>query len=814
MNASPNKRRLTRHTEERDPNCSQCGLWESAETVCMWGQGPARASVMVVTEAPTQAADSTGKLMGGPPGKLLRELLEEAGVELSDCYITHSVKCKPPEGGSPSASELKVCKQYLTKEIHSVTPQFILSLGASALKSLHKGKITELHGQPIEQPGYTLFPTFHPAMALRDPSKLPALRGDLMRFGKLVRGDNLVQDPIHYEVIRTLGQWNSFIEEFSQSPEFSFDCETTGLDENAPRFKVKFGREGFEGPSAINSLQIGLASGRNFSIPLEVRDSPWKGKHSQQRMFIETLVDLQRELKLKAVAWNGKFDNRWLTKVYGVKFFLDFDGMLAHHTLDENSPHGLKEVAVAECDAPAYDVDLKTKLGLGELEPFYRYGCEDVYWTLKLYYIFRKRILQNHSLRRLFYQLVMRSARMFESIEANGLYVDLSLLGKTEKRLIHERDELLCELNEIARDNGVDEVNWGSPAQVGGFLFEALGLPILEKTPKGEPSTSESVLMRLKDQSPVAELMVKIRGVEKNLSTYVLGWKELMHGPYLYLSTKLHGTVTGRYASRLHQVPRDPSIRSHITAPPGWTLVVADYSQIELRLAAMLSGDQRMMMIFQTGGDIHSATASEITGIDPGKLTKEQRKMGKPVNFGFLYGMWWKKFKDYARDNYGVIFSDEQSKKYRERFFEVYSSLSSWHERMRRTVRLFGEVASLSGRLRRLPGVYSIDKTIQQEAERQAINSPVQGFGSGDLKAMAMVEIHDTFDPEQLRIVGEVHDSILMWIRTEYLGEIIPQVKGIMEDPQLLTVFKIKMTVPLVADFEVGPWGIGEKWEF
>jgi len=188
--------------------------------------------------------------------------------------------------------------------------------------------------------------------------------------------------------------------------------------------------------------------------------------------------------------------------------------------------------------------------------------------------------------------------------------------------------------------------------------------------------------------------------------------------------------------------------------------------------------------------------------------------MGKPVNFGFLYGMWWKKFKDYARDNYGVIFSDEQSKKYRERFFEVYSSLSSWHERMRRTVRLFGEVASLSGRLRRLPGVYSIDKTIQQEAERQAINSPVQGFGSGDLKAMAMVEIHDTFDPEQLRIVGEVHDSILMWIRTEYLGEIIPQVKGIMEDPQLLTVFKIKMTVPLVADFEVGPWGIGEKWEF
>jgi DNA polymerase-1 len=241
---------------------------------------------------------------------------------------------------------------------------------------------------------------------------------------------------------------------------------------------------------------------------------------------------------------------------------------------------------------------------------------------------------------------------------------------------------------------------------------------------------------------------------------------------------------------------------------------VADYSQIELRLVAEVSGDPRMRMIFQTGGDVHAATASEILGIAIEFLTKEQRKMGKPINFGFIYGMWWKKFKDYARDNYGVIFTDPESEAYRTRFFEIFNYLPKWHKRMKRTVQLYGQVESLSGRIRHLPGINSSDKSVQQEAERQAINSPIQGFGSGDLKAMAMIEVDETFDEDQLRIVGEVHDSILMWIKEEPLEEIIPEVKRIMEHPRLFKDFKIELSVPLVADFEVGPWGTGEKWKF
>ena len=774
----------------RNSNCELCPLWESAETICLWGKGPASPQVMVLLEYPGLPADKGGEFISGPAGKLLKEMLEQAGIK--DYYVTHAAKCKPPEGETPSAAQLKSCKDYLTREIKQVKPEWILTLGAGALKSLSRGKITALHGAPIPTTvasrEFNLYPSFHPAVALRDPTKLPALKQDIARLGKLIRGETpLGQTEIHWKVIRTMSDWNSFIEEFAEASEASIDTETTGLDREDPAFEV-------------NALQIGLPSGRNFVIPFMVRQSPWNKKF--QRMFLEQLIDLSHNKEI--IFQNAKFDQLNLRKKYGVQFYSKFDTMLAHHLLDENSPHGLDAMAMSELDAPNWDIDLNTKLGLGDLEKFYKYGCYDVFYTLQLRNIFRARLLKQPGLRRLFYKLVMPVARVFEDIEEVGLFINLERLAEVEKELTTKRDALLAKLNKVA------EINWQSPAQIGDLFFNQLKMPVLERTPTGAPSTAESTLLRL--EHPVAKTLMEHRGVEKNLSTYVLGWRELMHGDRLFLSTKLHGTVTGRYASRLHQVPRDPLIRSIIDAPPGWVLVVADYSQIELRLVAMVSGDQRMRMIFQTGGDIHAATASEILGKDPLKLTKEERKMGKPVNFGFIYGMWWKKFRIYARDNYGVEFTDRESEKYRERFFEIYSAVPDWHKRMKRTASMFAEVISLSGRIRHLPGVNSTDKKVRDEAERQGINSPIQGFGSGDLKAMAMVEIHETFDQEVLRIKGEVHDSILFEIREDFVQEAIPRIKKIMESPKLLKDFKINMTVPLVADFEIGPWGLGKKW--
>jgi DNA polymerase-1 len=751
---------------------------------------------MIIGEAPGEQEDRTGKPFQGRSGKLLNDMLEAAGIDRSECYVTNIVKCRPPENRTPSAAEVKTCKPYLDAEIAAVKPEFILTLGATALKGItKKAKITELHGQQFDYAGTTVVPTFHPAAALRDPARLDPLRKDIVKFGHILNGNVPSADELHWEVIRTMDQWNQFIEEFSETKEVAIDIETTGLDRYADG-------------AGINSIQFGLDTGRNWSLPLEVRDSPWKDKPKVRQRFVETLVELADGKTV--IGQNFKFDNLWIKAIYGVKFHLNFDTMLAHHTLDENSPHGLKELASEYCNAPTYDVDLKTKLGQGDLEKFYKYGCYDVYYTLQLYRIFRAKLLKDPVLRRLFYKLVMPAARMFEDVEEEGLFINVNKLAETEVTLTERRDSLLVKMNKASGG----EVNWNSPAQIAKLFFDKFELPILEATDKGSPSTSESVLLRLQDKHPVAKMLIEYRGVEKNLSTYVVGWRKLMHGDRLYLSTKLHGTVTGRYASRLHQVPRDPLIRSHIDAPDGWEFVCADYSQIELRLAAMLSNDARMKMIFQTGGDIHSTTASIILGKPIEKLTKEERKMAKAVNFGLLYGMWWPKLVIYARDNYSVDMTDRQAQEFRKRYFETYSALPSWHERQRRCVRAFGQVVSLSGRIRRLPGINSSEKGIRAEAERQGINSPVQGFGSGDLKAMAMVEVSETFNLDEVQIKGEVHDSILMWVRSDAMEEILPKVKAIMEQPRRLREFGINMTVPLVADFEVGPWGQGKTWKF
>jgi len=790
----------------------------------MWGTGPKQAKVMIVYDAPGDLEDRNGKHLQGRPGKILNEMLEAAGIDREQCYITSLVKCHPPEGRAPSKSEAKTCKPFLDKEIADVKPTHMLTLGATVLGALSKkAKITELHGMPFDYQGITVVPTFSPAMALRDPTRLPTLRKDVVKLGHVMRGDMPRPEDIHWRVIRTLKDWHEFIEEFKKAEVFAADIETNGLDEHEEgstkvvetgkvRKKLK---EVVTDAAVINSIQIGLDNGHNWALPLQVKPIEityeWYGpsKANLRQKLVETLVELS-EGKI-CVGQNFKFDNRWIRKLYGVRFHLSFDTMLAHHLIDENSPHGLKEMAAEFCNAPNYDIPEHLKQGrfknASEERLFYRYGCLDVNYTQQLYWIFRKVLLKDPTQRRLFYKLVMRAARMFEDVETDGHFINLESHSEAKKKLIAEKIDLLRQMNKMAGR----EINWNSPQQVGELFYKKLGLPVLEKTPGGAPSTDESVLLRLKHKHPVADLLMKFRGVDKNLSTYIEGWEKLMHGDRLFLSTKLHGTVTGRYASRLHQVPRDPFIRSLIDAPEGWTFVSGDYSQIELRIAAMLSNDKRMKEIFQTGGDIHRATASIILGKPPEAVTKEERKMAKAVNFGLVYGMGWPKLVIYARDNYEVDLTDEQAQKFRIRFFELYNALPKWHERQRRCVRAFGQVVSLSGRIRHLPGVNSSEKGVRAEAERQGINSPVQGFGSGDMKAMAMVEIHDTFDPKDLRIKGEVHDSILMWIRTSRLKQIIPRCKAIMEKPKLLEEFGIKMTVPIVADFEVGAWGKGTE---
>lgn len=829
---------------ERNPACADCGLCKSAQTVCMWGTGPAKARVMIIGEAPGAQEDKEGRPFVGRSGQLLREELLKVGVDSKDIYITNTVKCRPPDNAKPKAKDIKACKKYLDAEIAAVKPEYVITMGSVPTKAvLKKAKITEVHGQMMEYPDYKGVASFHPAYCLYDPSKLVPFRKDLKRIADEING---IKPPAREKFgWRELKDENmsEFFQDLDNCEWFSFDSETSGLTWFNPVERWM---------SCLNmSFDNG---GGTWVIPMTMPFSHYKSV-KRQKFIVRMIANRLRKKKKKGVAHNGKFDNHWLNSLFGVTFPLDFDTMLASHTIDENRAHGLDSCATLYLDAPYYDIPLNWKQGRfrpnectrANVRKTYRYGGKDAFYTLNLRPLMEADLKKDKQTHKLFYRLVMRAARSFHRIEENGLYVLPDRMKKIKREVIRDRNDALDKLNQMARKKLKGQsVNWNSPDQVANLLFNVLGLPVIEKTDGGKPSTAEATLVALKDMHPIATQLVKYRELDKFLGTYIEGWRALMRDDLVFFSYKLHGTVTGRYASRLHSTPRDGRIRNVVSAPDGWTFVQGDFSQAELRVAAILSGDPELLYCFKHGIDVHwrtllymleggsageyvkpaIATASKIAGkkmsfydaIELLKEThhdiaiaiwdgwKEARKKAKGINFGFVYGMMERKFIETAKLKYGFEPTEDEARKMRMMYFQLYRGLIPWHNKMRKLVALDESVRSLSGRLRRLPGITSQDRKQRSECERQAINSPVQGF-IGDFKAMALVELDDKLDWERSRVVGEHHDAILFWVRTELLAEELPKIAAIMQNPELLKEFHIDLPIPIDVEIEYGPWG-------
>lgn len=630
-----------------------------------------------------------------------------------------------------------------------------------------------------------------------------------------------------------------FLNAFSKAEEFSYDCETTGL--------FPFNRKG-----AVRCISIGIA-GCAYVIPLEMPGSAFEGRREAQAAFLKILVQIANQTDKIAIAQNGKFDQHWQRLVLGATFDLHFDTMLASHVIDENEDHDLKYLARRWLDASEYDIPKKEKQGALLHIPegrarYLRYAAFDAAYTYALYWVFREKLLEDWRVRRLFYKIVMPGSRSLERIERRGLTLDLPAYAKVERQVLRQKTEALEKLNSIA-----GKINWNSPPQIRELLFGKLKLKTTVKTAKGLPSTGEDALVELRAQHPVAEALVRFRELEKFYGTYLEGWKEFIWEGRLYLGYKIHGTVTGRYSSRLHQVPRDGTIRNLVTAPRGWVFCQADLSQAELRIAAELSRDLELVTCFRPGGqDVHWRTllymvgsgrsreyyepairtarglsghaklsltdAIEILGeaghnkaIDSWKGWKEARKKAKAINFGFVFGMYENKFIQQAKTKYDWDCSYDEAHEFRQAYFELYRGIPPWHEKQKALVRADGHVRNLFGRVRRLPGIYSSDKELRMECERQAINSPVQGT-IGDWKAAALIEIEQSVSRDQLRIVGEHHDALLMILRPEFRDEVLPRVRAIMKHPKLLDTFHIKPAVPMESEIEIGNWGAGKAY--
>ena len=912
----------------RDPDCTRCNLYKTCEYICLIPPDLGPDEVLIVGEAPGKHEDDSGKPFVGRSGEILREALGRFEIE---GVITNAVCCRPPDNRTPRKSEINKCRYWLDRQIEIVKPKYVLILGNVPLQSvLGVTGIKKRRGKPVEQDGVVYMPTYHPSFVIRDPRNEGSFLADLELFSEIVkRGGIPREEKLDYVIVNNEDVLEQMFKELRGT--VSYDIETTCLYPWAEEAK-------------ITSVGFGTKK-RQWIIPFDHEYSNWTRQELED--IVERLTDkLAHNCFL--VAHNGKFDSLWMRVHFGVEWYIDFDTMIAHYMLDENDRHGLKYLAQKYYGAFDYEIDLDTKKGKNDYRALALYHAHDVFYTRKLRFTFGKMLHREGDVKKVFQKIMMPCVNIFIDVEYNGVCIDLEKMDAAEKYLRETVAEAEAELKTHLSDNR--DVNWGSPQQLAKLLFEDLRIPVVEKTKTGRASTSESVLKRI--DHPMVDALLKFRGAKQQLSFFIEGWKPFLIGQWLHPSFKLHGTVTGRLSCEhpnLQQVPRDPRIRSLITAPDGWTLVECDLSQIELRIAAELSGDRAMMHAFITGADIHWRTAlgelkrggggehvnniiktaklycvqqglpangpstkillnvwqsnkerketakflqlsrktwlnkktrsgkrrkskrqkesrlewglsdlatqvsketlralqkyqlylSSSQGRKPKKqekiqftdalsilscigpsaaqkllpVWKEIRKKAKAVNFGFLYSMWWKKFKKYAYDNYGVKLTDDQAQESHNAFFATYQDLKEWHRRQKRYARRNGYVLSMSGRKRRLPdAALSWDCPPRRGAERQAINSPVQSFAN-ELNLMALIQLYNEFPRHRVKIVGTVHDAVLFMVKNKYVEPVVSRMLEIMSHPDLLDELGIKIRVPVEAEASVGAWSTGKDLE-
>lgn len=787
--------------------CDLCNLCGFSNPSCIWGTGPKKADIMIINASAGDKDEESGEAtMEG----IVKRTLENCDYDLDRVYYTNAIKCRTPKGYKIKVSEIKKCRDYLQEEIKKVKPKYVLLLGAQACQAALDMKMSELQGTPYKKDGITYYSTYSPRVLYYDAAKAPQVERELRSFLELTKGNKVnKKGKLNTILLTSLEEVKEAFKDYKKKyKSISYDIESTGLD----RFEDDITLFGF----GNNKVQ--------YQIPLMVKYSPLEFKPIARKVMMQYAIKQIQTFRWQ-IAANGKFDDLFLEYHYGLKPFCNFDTNMASHLLDENTPDGLKDSAIRELGAPNWDINTTMKKGTVEtkeqFKEFCKYNGYDIYYTHKLFLHYKKLLENDPALYKLQHYLMCPAGRAYERIEKKGIYINPKAYNKSKTELYAERDRIEKELHDLIPDKKLrkkyKDINWNSVDQVSNLLFKDMEMTPLDRTPTGKPQINESVLKRL--NHPICDKLIEHRGVATAIGTFVDGWGKLIkEDGRVHTKFNLIGTVTGRTSSNspnLQQLPRDTSIRCWVDAPEGYTFVTADYSQLELRMAAVVSGDRRMTQLFFEGADIHMNTAMSITGKQPEDIEKEERKKAKSCNFGFLYGMQWKKFMIYARDNYGTVVNEKEAKAFRNSFFDEYSDLLPWHDKQRRLARAEGEVRNPIGRIRHLPGIYSLEKSKQAEAERQAINSPVQGFGS-DVAISAIVELVNTVPEEIGYLVGSVHDSIECLVKTEYVEWFSKYVLKTMSNPRILKeIFQFETKVPIIADLEVGPFGLGvelEEW--
>lgn len=811
----------------RDPECMACKLCKGADEICIMGEGNLHAPIMVVG----RIANSTDYQLA------LEDDLVEADLEPQDMYFTQAIRCRNFERNA-STLDVKTCKQYLDQEIAVIQPKWVLALGNEALQATsgHSG-IMKYRGRVIDKGDYRIFPTISPASVRRNPGQRQSFMSDLRLFAATMYEKSAKVPKPKIFIADTKPKIEKLKGLLDRATLLAYDIETTRDNEHlGGKIVCLCGTMEVQGYN--QHADIDYTETITWAIPLYHPESPF------QKVWKSLLKHLAPHLEgvPKQIAHNGKFDSRYC-RYFGPQMKVTFDTMLAAHLLDENRQKGLKPQAASRLGVAPWAIDTKDLLRT-PIRKVLEYCCLDTWYQYHIYLDIKPELIAQPRLTRIFSKITMPAAEWLTQAESRGIWVDKRRLATntkvaedTLKIIDEELMEWVPESSTIANwptyKNGKPVgVNFNPSIFSRWLLFEHLSLPIYRRGKEkpdgrvGDPSMAEAVMMELKGEHPIIDQLLKRQGWVKN-GQFLKAYDEVLDvNDRVHTTFKLYGTVTGRLSSgkaeadkltgirgvrglNLQQVPRDVFIRGLFGAAPGYTFVEVDFSQVELRVVAFLSRDRTMLHLYQTGQDIHRATAAWVLGIPPSKVDKVARKKAKAVNFGFCYGMGARKFVMTAFEKYELRFTEDEAKGIRKQYFEQFRGLLPWHARQRRLVHQFGRVQSPLGRVRHLPDIRSSDSNVVAEAERQAINSPVQSFAS-DLNLLGMNLTMPKLKQAGIEgyVVGNVHDATLFEIRTEHVAQALPLIKDTYENLPLEKMFGINLDVPMIADLKIGShWG-------
>jgi DNA polymerase-1 len=590
----------------------------------------------------------------------------------------------------------------------------------------------------------------------------------------------LASIPRHYETVLDWPTLTRWIEALKAAELFAFDTETSSLDYMR---------------TEIVGVSFCIEPGESAYVPL-AHDYAGAPPQLDRRQVLEALRPLLEDPAHGKVGQHLKFDMHVLQN-YDVHLCGQrFDTMLesyvlnstaTRHDMDSMAAH-LLGVRTIHFEDVAGKGAKQISFNQVSVDKAAEYSAEDADVTLRLHRVLWPRLQQVPALARVYQQIEQPLVPVLQRMERHGVLIDREMLHVQSGEIVAR----LREIEALAHREAGGPFNLESPKQLQQILFERLGLPVQRKTPSGTPSTAEDVLEELAADYPLPRLILEYRGLAKLRSTYTERLPEQINPATGRVHTSYHQAVaaTGRLSStdpNLQNIPvRSPEgrrIRQAFIAPPGQRLLAADYSQIELRIMAHLSGDEGLLRAFAEDRDIHQATAAEVFGVALDQVSTDQRRSAKAINFGLIYGM---SAFGLARQ-LGVPRAAAQS--YVDLYFARYPGVRHYMERTREQARRDGYVETVFGRRLYLPEIRSRNRQLQQYAERSAINAPMQGTAA-DIIKLAMISIDQWCRPDEVpaKLLMQVHDELVLEVAEDFLPQAMHEVSSRMSAAAQLAV--------------------------